>query len=370
MGEHPGEHPGEHSAERPGEHSQDGKRAASRRAVSPDKCFADDEVFDRSLRPKRMGEFVGQGQARKNLELYIEAAKRRGESLDHVLLSGAPGLGKTTLAGIMASELGVNMHTTSGPALDRPGDLVGLLTHLEKRDVLFIDEIHRVQARVAEYLHAAMEDYKVDVLIDSGPGARSLRMKLNAFTLVGATTREGLLSGPFRARFGIQEKLEFYPPEDLATIVGRSASILGLEIDDDAAREIAARARGTPRVANRFLRRVRDVAEVSGAERVTLEVANEGLARLGVDEVGLDAMDRKILGTINRHAGAAVGLKTIAVSVGEEPDTIEEVYEPFLIQQGFLRKTPKGRLLGPRAYEHMGYDAPRRSQNEEQSRLF
>lgn len=356
------------SADRPDEQ----KKRRSRRAVSPDKCFADDEVFDRSLRPKRLGEFVGQDRMRENLALYIEAAKRRAESLDHVLLSGAPGLGKTTLAAILANELGVAIHTTSGPALDRPGDLVGLLTDLEERDVLFIDEIHRIGAQVGEYLHAAMEDYAVDVIIDRGPGARSLRMPLKHFTLVGATTREGLLSGPFRARFGIQEKLDFYPPEDLARIVRRSASILDVKIDEEAAVEIAKRARGTPRVANRFLRRVRDVAEVSGARRVTLRVANDGLARLGVDEVGLDAMDRKILDTIHRHAGAAVGLKTIAVSVGEEQDTIEEVYEPFLIQQGFLRKTPKGRLLGPRAHEHMGYGpfAGPGSGSDGQARLF
>jgi Holliday junction DNA helicase RuvB len=355
-----------------GKRDEGKKGPTSRRAVSPDRCFADDEVFDRSLRPRRIEEFIGQDRSRENLALYIEAAKRRGEALDHVLLSGAPGLGKTTLAGIMANELAVSMHQTSGPALDRPGDLVGLLTDLDERDVLFIDEIHRVPAQVAEYLHAAMEDYAVDVVIDRGPGARSLRMPLKHFTLVGATTREGLLSGPFRARFGIQEKLEFYPPEDLARIVKRSASILDMEVDERAADEIAKRARGTPRIANRFLRRVRDVAEVSGSKQVTLDVANEGLRRLGVDEVGLDAMDRKILDTLHRHAGTAVGLKTIAVSVGEEQDTIEEVYEPFLIQQGFLLKSPKGRLLGRRAYEHMGYGdypcAPDASDGQE--RLF
>ncbi len=329
--------------------------ARSRRAVSPDRCFDDDEVFDLSLRPKRLSEFVGQDRTSENLALYIEAAKRRGESLDHCLLSGAPGLGKTTLAGIIANELSVALHITSGPALDRPGDLVGLLTDLDERDVLFIDEIHRIGAQISEYLHAAMEDYAVDVIIDRGPGARSLRMPLKHFTLVGATTREGLLSGPFRARFGIQEKLEYYPADDLLKIVKRSASILDVEIDEGAATEIAKRARGTPRVANRFLRRVRDVAEVSGSKRVTLDIANEGLERLGVDEIGLDAMDRKILDTLHRTACSAVCLKTIAVSVGEEQDTIEEVYEPFLIQQGFLRKTPQGRLLGRRAYEHMGY---------------
>ncbi len=350
--------------------SERGGKKRSRRAVSPDRCFDDDDVFDRSLRPKRLSEFVGQDRTSENLALYIEAAKRRGEALDHCLLSGAPGLGKTTLAGIMANEIGVALHITSGPALDRPGDLVGLLTDLDERDVLFIDEIHRVGAQISEYLHAAMEDYAVDVIIDRGPGARSLRMPLKHFTLVGATTREGLLSGPFRARFGIQEKLDYYPADDLAKIVKRSASILDLEIDEGATSEIAKRARGTPRIANRFLRRVRDVAEVSGSKLVTLDVANEGLRRLGVDGIGLDAMDRKILDTLYRHAGSAVGLKTIAVSVGEEQDTIEEVYEPFLIQQGFLRKTPKGRLLGKRAYEHMGYGPYPTGQSDGQASLF
>jgi len=315
-----------------------------------------EEAFERTLRPQVLSEFVGQTQMRENLALYIEATKRRGEALDHVLLSGSPGLGKTTLAGIISNELGVTLHQTSGPALDRAGDLVGLLTQLDNRDVLFIDEIHRVPVQVAEYLHAAMEDYVVDVVIDRGPGARSVRIPLQRFTLVGATTREGLLSGPFRARFGIHEKLDFYPPDDLAEIVRRSAGILAMRIDDDAAVEIATRARGTPRVANRFLRRIRDVAEVSECACVTLDLAREGLRRLGVDVAGLDPMDRKILTVIHNHGGGPVGLKTIAVSVGEEEDTVEEVYEPFLIQQGFLQKTPKGRLLGRRAYEHLGLD--------------
>jgi Holliday junction DNA helicase RuvB len=313
-----------------------------------------------------MEEFIGQTRSRENLALYVEAASRRGEALDHVLLSGSPGLGKTTLAGIIANELGVNLRATSGPALERAGDLVGLLTQLEHRDCLFIDEIHRVPVQVGEYLHAAMEDYRIDIVIDRGPAARSVRMPLQRFTLIGATTREGLLSGPFRARFGIHEKLEFYPPEDLAGIVKRSASILGTEVDAAAALEIARRARGTPRVANRFLRRIRDVAEVEGKECVSVDCAAAGLERLGVDDVGLDPMDRKILQAILRHGGGPVGLKTVAVTVGEEEDTIEEVYEPFLIQQGFLRKTPKGRLLGPRAYEHMGEAPPA----DPQGRLF
>jgi Holliday junction DNA helicase RuvB len=327
------------------------------RTVSPDVCDGD-EAFERSVRPQRMNEFIGQTRTRENLSIYIEAAKRRGEALDHVLLSGSPGLGKTTLAGILANEIGVNLRVTSGPAIERAGDLVGLLTQLEARDVLFIDEIHRMPPQVAEYLHAAMEDFAVDIVIDRGPGARSVRMPLQQFTLIGATTREGLLPSPFRARFGIHEKLEFYPPEDLAEIVRRSAGILGYAIDHDAAVEIAKRSRGTPRIANRFFRRVRDVAEVQGEKRVTIAIAEKGLDMLGLDATGLDGMDRKILSAILNHGGGPVGVKTIAVSVGEEEDTIEEVYEPFLIQQGFLRKTPKGRLLGQKAYEHLGEKPP------------
>ena len=329
-----------------------------------------EEAFEKSLRPLRFDEFIGQSRARENLALYIEAAKRRDEALDHVLISGSPGLGKTTLAGIVANELGVTFRVTSGPAIERAGDLVGLLTQLEARDVLFIDEVHRIPVQVEEYLHAAMEDYRIDIMIDHGPGARSVPLPLQRFTLIGATTREGLLSGPFRARFGIHEKLEFYPPDTLAEIGRRSARILDMDIREDAAHEIARRARGTPRVANRFLRRIRDVAEVAGEKCVTADCALEGLKRLGVDEHGLDAMDRKILNAILRHGGVPVGLKTIAVSVSEEDDTIEEVYEPFLIQQGFLRKTPKGRLLGRRAYDLLGVEPGDPPPTDGQARLF
>ncbi len=343
--------------------------AAKQREVSATP-FAGEEPYERSLRPQKLAEFVGQERASSNLALYIEAARRRSEALDHVLLSGSPGLGKTTLAGIIANELGVTFRATSGPAVERAGDLVGLLTQLDAGDVLFIDEVHRIPVQVAEYLHAAMEDYCSDIVIDRGPGARSVRMPLQRFTLIGATTREGLLSGPFRARFGIHEKLEFYPPAELAEIVRRSARILALEIDDAAAVELARRARGTPRIANRLLRRVRDVAEVAGEKRVTMKLAIEGLDRLGVDADGLDPMDRKILACILRHGGGPVGLKTIAVSVGEEDDTIEEVYEPFLIQQGYLRKSPKGRVLSPRAYECLGEDAGAAPAHGGQEKLF
>ncbi len=332
--------------------------AVKPREVSP-APVAGEAAYEKTLRPQNLSEFVGQARLCDNLGLYIEAAKRRGEALDHVLLSGSPGLGKTTLAGIIANELGVNFRVTSGPAVERAGDLVGLLTQLDARDVLFIDEIHRIPVQVEEYLHAAMEDYAIDILIDRGPGARSVRMPLQHFTLIGATTREGLLSGPFRARFGINEKLDFYPPEELAEIVVRSAGIMKIDVDADATVEIARRARGTPRIANRFLRRIRDVAEVAGEKRITTKLALAGFERLGVDSSGLDSMDRKIFSAILRHGGGAVGLKTIAVSVGEEEDTIEEVYEPFLIQQGFLRKTPKGRILGKRAMDLLGPGAER-----------
>ena len=318
--------------------------------------------FEQSLRPKTLSEFVGQSRVKENLGVYIAAAKKRGEALDHVLLSGGPGLGKTTLAGIIAGELGVTVRSTSGPAIDRAGDLVGLLTSQKARDVLFIDEIHRLGAAVEEYLYSAMEDYSVDIVIDQGPAARSVKMDIKRFTLVGATTREGLLSGPMRARFGILLKLDFYPAGELVQILLRSAGILGIEIDGAAAELIADRARGTPRIANRLLRRIRDLATVKADGAVDLGIAREGLGMMGIDERGLDEMDRKILTTVLRHGGAPVGLKTIAVSVGEEEDTIAEVYEPYLIQQGFMRKTARGRLASPEAYSHLDWDEEGRGQ--------
>jgi holliday junction DNA helicase RuvB len=328
----------------------------SERAVSG-RALPDDELLDKTLRPTAFEDFVGQKELKHSLGIYMEAARKRGEPLDHVLLSGPPGLGKTTLAGIIAREMGANLRTTSGPALERPGDLVGLLTGLEKGDVLFIDEVHRTGAVVEEYLYSAMDDFRIDIVIDKGVGARAVKMPLKPFTLVAATTREGLLTSPFRSRFGIPEKLTYYAADELARIIDRSADILGVKIDEQGAAELAGRARGTPRVANRFLKRVRDVAEVEGAGTITSEIAARGLAMLGVDERGLDRMDRQILEAIRKHGGGPVGLKTIAVTVGEEEDTIEEVYEPFLIQQGYVRKTPKGRCLSPAGVAILG-EAP------------
>jgi Holliday junction DNA helicase RuvB len=316
--------------------------------------------FERSLRPKAFSDFTGQEGILANLRIFIEAALRRGDALDHVLFTGPPGLGKTTLAHIIASEMGASLKTTSGPVLERAGDLAGLLTSLEAGDVLFIDEIHRLSAVVEEYLYSAMEDYKLDIMIDSGPSARSIQIELKPFTLVGATTRAGLLSSPLRSRFGITNRLDYYRADTLQKIITRSAGLLGIEIETEGAFELARRSRGTPRIANRLLSRTRDFAQVKGEGRVTKEIAHIALEALEVDQHGLDEMDKRILLTIiEKFNGGPVGLNTIAVAVGEEGGTIEEVYEPFLIQEGFLNRTPRGREITTLALQHFGMNPAR-----------
>jgi len=311
--------------------------------------------LDLSLRPGQFTDFVGQGKVRERLELAVQAAKQRNEALDHVLLSGPPGLGKTTLAHIVAQAMGCNIKVTSGPVIDKPGDLAGLLTGLERGDVLFIDEIHRMQKTVEEYLYAAMEDFVIDIMIDQGANARSVRLELPRFTLVGATTRSGLLSAPLRSRFGISSRLNYYGADELKRILERSARILNVEMDGEGADEIAHRARGTPRIANNLLRRVRDYAQVRADNRITREVADKALTMLDIDRHGLDEMDKRILDTIlHKFAGGPVGLGSLAVSVSEETDTIEDVYEPYLIQEGYLRRTPKGRMATDLCYERFG----------------
>jgi Holliday junction DNA helicase RuvB len=319
----------------------------------------DDIEIDRSLRPKRLTDYLGQPKVKESLGVLIEAAAGRNEPLDHVLLSGPPGLGKTTLAGVIANELGVTMKTTSGPAIERAGDLAAILTNLEERDVLFIDEIHRLNRQVEEVLYPAMEDFTLDVVIGKGPAARSLRLDVPRFTLVGATTRTGLLTAPLRDRFGMSFRLDYYAPDELEAIVKRSASILGVDIDGEGAAEIARRSRGTPRLANRLLKRVRDYAQVRHDGRISEDIAAEALAFFEVDHLGLDKMDVRILeALIVKFSGRPVGLNTLATSVGEETETLEDVYEPFLLQLGFLMRTPKGRQATPRAYEHLGLSAP------------
>lgn len=332
--------------------------------ITPDKIDEDLDI-ELSLRPQRLDDFVGQERLKENLAVFIQAAKERQEALDHVLLYGPPGLGKTTLANIISRELTAQITTTSGPVLEKAGDLAGVLTNLQSRDVLFVDEIHRTNTVVEEYLYSAMEDFYLDIMIDKGPNARSIKLNLNPFTLVGATTRAGLLTSPLRARFGVVLRLNYYEAEDLFHIVKRSAKILNIEIDDDGAIEIAKRSRGTPRVANRLLRRIRDFAQVTADNRINKTVAEKALEKLEVDSRGFDEMDKRILLTIiEKFSGGPVGVNTIAVAVSEESNTIEELYEPFLIQQGYLKRTPRGREVTRLAYEHFNMTFPGEKKNQ------
>lgn len=332
----------------------------ARRVVSAAPTSPQEEAIERALRPKGLAEYVGQVKAREQLGIFIGAAKQRGEALDHVLLFGPPGLGKTTLSHIIAFELGVNLRQTSGPVLEKPKDLAAILTNLEKNDVLFIDEIHRLSPVVEEILYPALEDYQIDIMIGEGPAARSIKLDLQPFTLVGATTRAGMLTNPLRDRFGIVARLEFYTPQELERIVRRSAGLLNVPIDTEGAIEIARRSRGTPRIANRLLRRVRDYAEVKGDGRIERRVADLALAMLDVDPLGFDVMDRKLLeAVIHRFGGGPVGLDNVAAAIGEERETIEDVIEPFLIQQGYLQRTPRGRIATPAAFRHLGVTPPK-----------
>ncbi len=335
---------------------------SERRIIDAAPVSPNEEAIERALRPHNLDEYIGQEKARGQLEIFIAAARKRGEALDHTLLFGPPGLGKTTLAHIIAREMGVNLRQTSGPVLERAGDLAALLTNLEKNDVLFIDEIHRMSPVVEEILYPALEDYQIDIMIGEGPAARSVRLDLQPFTLVGATTRAGMLTNPLRDRFGIVARLEFYTPAELARIVTRSASLLNAPIVDDGSLEIARRSRGTPRIANRLLRRVRDYAEVKGSGEITKSMADAALKMLDVDPVGFDLMDRKLLeAVLFKFSGGPGGLGNPAAAIGEERDTIEDVLEPYLIQQGYLQRTPRGRIATPAAYQHFGVTAPRTS---------
>jgi len=329
------------------------------RMVEPSVVSPNEDAIERALRPKDLDEYVGQSKAREQLEIFIGAARKRGEALDHVLLFGPPGLGKTTLSHIIATELGVNLRQTSGPVLEKPKDLAAILTNLERHDVLFIDEIHRLSPVVEEILYPALEDYQIDIMIGEGPAARSIKLDLQPFTLVGATTRAGMLTNPLRDRFGIVARLEFYSAEELQRIVTRSARLLGAPIDPEGAMEVARRSRGTPRIANRLLRRVRDYADVKGTGRITREMADKALAMLDVDPLGFDVMDRKLLdAVIHRFDGGPVGLDNLAAAIGEERETIEDVIEPYLIQQGFLQRTPRGRIATAAAFRHLGLQSP------------
>ena len=324
------------------------------RIVSTGETNADTEI-EYTLRPKILSEYIGQTKAKENLKVFIEAAKMRGEPLDHVLLYGPPGLGKTTLAGIIANEMGVNIRITSGPAIEKPGDLAALLTNLSQDDILFVDEIHRMSRSVEEILYPAMEDYALDIIIGKGPSARSIRLDLPKFTLIGATTKAGALAAPLRDRFGVISRLEMYKPNELKTIIKRSASILNIDIDDEGASEIARRSRGTPRIANRLLKRVRDFAQLSQDGVISKELADHALNKMEIDDHGLDAIDKRLLLTvINQYGGGPVGVETLAATIGEETDTIEDVYEPYLMQIGFINRTPRGRVVTPSAYEHFG----------------
>ena len=340
----------------------------SRAEITTPEALSDESVVELSLRPQRLAEFIGQEKVKENLRVYIDAALGRREPLDHTLFFGPPGLGKTTLAELIAREMGVNIRTTSGPALEKPGDLVSTLTNLRAGDILFIDEIHRLRPIIEEYLYPAMEDYRIDIRLSEGPKAQTISMPIEQFTLVGATTRYGMLTAPMRARFGIELRLNYYPPSDLEQVVIRTASFLKVGIEDDAAAELARRARGTPRVANRLLRRIRDFAQVKGNGVITRDLARKFLQMLEVDEVGLDDMDARILRMIiEKHDGGPVGVANIAAAIGEDAGTIEEVYEPFLVQNGYLQRTPRGRVATPQAYRHLGFTPPNRG---EQPTLF
>jgi Holliday junction DNA helicase RuvB len=342
-----------------------GAAARPARVLSAEPASPNEEAIERALRPKGMAEYVGQVKAREQLEIFIGAAKLRREALDHVLLFGPPGLGKTTLSHIIAAELGVNLRQTSGPVLEKPKDLAALLTNLEKNDVLFIDEIHRLSPVVEEILYPALEDYQIDIMIGEGPAARSIKLDLQPFTLVGATTRAGMLTNPLRDRFGIVARLEFYTAEELTRIVTRSAGLLDVPVDGAGALEIARRSRGTPRIANRLLRRVRDYAQVKANGRIDMAIADKALKMLDVDALGFDLMDRKVLeAIIHRFDGGPVGLDNVAAAIGEEPGTIEDVIEPYLIQQGYLQRTPRGRIATQAAYRHLGLLPPRRDAGE------